>query len=319
MPAMSGVLLTIFITLYVYEETGSILYATMFPFTQTIAGLITGFTTALLLQRIGFRKLFVLTSSVNIVLLVLFARVLPFMAEHIIILLAILFGMSLMGGGRAPLISSLLPRVIEKEKLVKGNSIVSIVNQSIQIFGYTIGGVLFLYIGAVPVLIVIIGLLVMGLLCFLALFRRIELREQKRQDMKWSVLVDGWKLLWSNRSLRIITTMDLLEGIAGATWMGAITLAYVTEILQKGPDWYGYINASYYVGTIIGGLCIIGMSKFIQANLIKSMMIGSFLFGVFSFIYAFNTIPLVALLLCVGMGPVYQMRDVAQQQLCKTV
>ena len=46
----------------------------------------------------------------------------------------------------------------------------------------------------------------------------------------------------------------LNETFAGTIWIGAITMAYVTTVLHKGEEWWGYINTSYYVGTLIGGL-----------------------------------------------------------------
>lgn len=64
--------------------------------------------------------------------------------------------------------------------------------------------------------------------------------------------------------------MDLIETFAGTIWIGAITMAYVTTILHKGEEWWGYINTSYYVGTLIGGLLAWKMSSYIQNNLIRS-------------------------------------------------
>jgi 4-hydroxybenzoate polyprenyltransferase len=40
---------------------------------------------------------------------------------------------------------------------------------------------------------------------------------------------------------------------------------------------------------------------------------GSFLFSILTLLYGLNSTPLLALLLCVAMGPAYQIRDVAQQ------
>jgi uncharacterized protein YacL len=57
-----------------------------------------------------------------------------------------------------------------------------------------------------------------------------------------------------------------------------------------------------YVGTVIGGICIIFLSKMIQRNLVRNMTVGSFLFAVFVLLYGFNSIPIIALLLCVLMG-----------------
>lgn len=95
--------------------------------------------------------------------------------------------------------------------------------------------------------------------------------------------------------------MDLIETFAGTIWIGAITMAYVTSILHKSEEWWGYINTSYYVGTLIGGLLAWKMSSYIQNNLIRSMSIGSLMFSILTFLYGMTSSGFIALFLCVLM------------------
>lgn len=129
---------------------------------------------------------------------------------------------------------------------------------------------------------------------------------------KGAALLEGWKLLFQNPSLRTVTCMDLIETFAGTIWIGAITMAYVTTILHKGEEWWGYINTSYYVGTLIGGILAWKMSTYIQNNLIRSMAIGSLMFSILTFLYGMTSSGFIALFLCVLMGPCYQIRDISQ-------
>lgn len=43
------------------------------------------------------------------------------------------------------------------------------------------------------------------------------------------------------------------------------------------------------------------------------MAVGSLVFSIFTLIYGLTSSPILALLLCIAMGPAYQIRDVAQQ------
>ena len=129
---------------------------------------------------------------------------------------------------------------------------------------------------------------------------------------KDDTLLEGWKLLFQNPSLRTVTCMDLIETFAGTIWIGAITMAYVTTVLHKGEEWWGFINTSYYVGTLIGGLLAWKMSTYIQNNLIRSMAIGSLLFSILTFLYGITSSGYIALFLCILMGPCYQIRDISQ-------
>ncbi|WP_051291613.1 hypothetical protein [Fictibacillus gelatini] len=93
---------------------------------------------------------------------------------------------------------------------------------------------------------------------------------------------------------------------------------FMIFLLHKGDEWWGYINASYYIGTIAGGLITLYMAKTIQKNLILSMATGSVFFSAFTFLYGMSSIPGLSLILCVLMGPAYQVRDVAQQTAFQT-
>jgi hypothetical protein len=60
-------------------------------------------------------------------------------------------------------------------------------------------------------------------------------------------------------------------------------------------------------------LLMLLLSSFIQKNLIPCMAVGSAVFSLLTLWYGLNSIPIVALILCIAMGPAYQLRDVAQQ------
>lgn len=57
--------------------------------------------------------------------------------------------------------------------------------------------------------------------------------------------------------------MDLIEIFVGIIWIGVIMMVYVMIIFYKGEEWWGYINISYYVGMLIGGLLVWKMSFYI--------------------------------------------------------
>lgn len=118
--------------------------------------------------------------------------------------------------------------------------------------------------------------------------------------------------------MRTLTFMDICENIAGAVWIGAMTLAFVTHDLKQGEEWWGFINAAYYTGAIIGGLLAAWISQFIQKQLLLFMAGGSFIYAVLTIVYSLNSLPWLALLLCILMGPAYQIRDVTQQTILQT-
>ncbi|PLR92839.1 hypothetical protein [Bacillus sp. T33-2] len=113
--------------------------------------------------------------------------------------------------------------------------------------------------------------------------------------------------------------MDILEGIASGIWIGGITLVFVKEVLNKGEQWWGFINTSYYAGSILGRILITLFSIKLQKHLIKGIIISSFIVSILVLVYAINTNAWIALVLVVMMGPFYQLRDISQQTYIQKV
>jgi hypothetical protein len=109
--------------------------------------------------------------------------------------------------------------------------------------------------------------------------------------------------------------MDIIESLVGTIWIGAITLTFVKEVLEKGEAWWGYINGAYYFGSIVGGIIVYRMSSVIKGRLLLFMFAGSIGYAVFTGFYGLVTNPYLALVLLIMMGPAYQLRDVAQETI----
>lgn len=118
--------------------------------------------------------------------------------------------------------------------------------------------------------------------------------------------------------LRVVTTMDVIESIANGVWVAAILLIYVEDVLGKGSDWFGFLNAAYFAGTISGGLLVMLFSGRIEGRLITAMITGSLAIAAMTFLFALTSSPPLALLLCVLMGPAFQMRDISQRTIFQT-
>ena len=231
-------------------------------------------------------------NSLLLLLMILF----PVLSTNIIALLTFIFVISLCSGWSAPLLYGILPRLTPKEKLVKVNSIFSFSTQIVQAVAYSFTSIVVLLIGATSTLMINNILMIFGCIALHFSLRSIHTeRIADSPSSKSTVLLEGWKLLFQNPSLRTVTYMDLIETFAGTIWIGAITMAYVTTILHKGEEWWGYINTSYYVGTLIGGLLAWKMSSYIQNNLIRSMSIGSLIFSILTFLYGMTSSGFIAL------------------------
>ncbi|WP_405153288.1 MFS transporter [Paenibacillus sp. FSL K6-0108] len=303
------------ITTFIYGQTGSVLYAALFPFIQMSARIVAGFTAPLLVNRFAFSKLIISIPLAKTLMITGIAIAFTDLTAHIPLLLVGIAILSFLDGWESPLINTLTPRLVQGEDLVKANSFLSFSTQTVTIIGYAMTGFIVMHCGASQTFWAATSLswaVLLLMITISSLTRDIEEKVEKNTS-RWDVLREGWLILWKNRSLRLITFMDLVEGLAGSIWIGAITLAFVKEALGQEEGWWGLINSSYSAGTILGGILAIALAARIQKHLISSMAIGSLLFSLLTIAYGLNSLPWLALVLCVLMGPAYQIRDVAQQ------
>jgi hypothetical protein len=118
--------------------------------------------------------------------------------------------------------------------------------------------------------------------------------------------------------LRTVTIADLLECVAGGVWIAAILLVYVKEVLAKGDEWWGFINASYMAGMIAGGIIVLAMEKKMSSHLLRPFFWGTLFSGLITLAFGFTTLPLLALVLSVILGPFHQLQFVSKQTILQS-
>ncbi|MFX3646131.1 MAG: MFS transporter [Paenibacillus sp.] len=312
--SLINVIYIMVITTFIYSHTGSVLSAAMFPLIQIIGRITAGFTLPLLLNRFPFSRLLISISLAKTLIMTCIAISLNHLILQLPILLIGVAILSFLDGWESPMLNALTPRLVQGEDLVKTNSLLSFSNQTVTIVGYAMTGFAVMNWGPSQTFwaatslswAVLIFMITMG-----SLTRNVE--QLQKSALPRNVLREGWSMLWKNPSLRLLTLMDIAQALAGSIWIGAVTLAFAREALGRGEGWWGLMNSSYAVGTMLGGILALTLAKWIQKHLIASMTMGSLLFSLLTITYGLNSLPWLALVLCILMGPVNQIRDVAQQ------
>ncbi|MBD3860722.1 MFS transporter [Bacillus sp. 28A-2] len=315
---LSDILFVMTITFVIYQDTQSVAYAAVFPLIRTLCQLLAGLISPVLSDRFQVGPLLKWVPLLRLGMLIVFTAQFHFFQQHMVWLFGALMLISITGGFISPLLQAIMPILVPANQLVKANSTASIFHQMVQIAGYSFTGMLVLLIGPFYLLGITCLMIVLSYLFFIPIFPLLKQEDVNRKVNKMSSFKDGWTIIWKNKTVRTLTFMDVCENIAGAVWIGAITLAFVTHDLKQGEEWWGFINAAYYTGAIIGGLLAAWMSRLIQKQLLLFMAAGSFIYAMLTIVFALNSLPWLALLLCILMGPAYQIRDVSQQTILQT-
>lgn len=240
---LADIVYVMIITTHIYIATKSATITALFPLLQVITNLIANISAPLIINRFSSYTLLYALQWLKTVFLLLLMILFPILSTNIIALLTFIFFISLCSGWSAPLLYGILPRLTAKEQLVKVNSIFSFSTQIAQAAAYSFTSIIVLLIGATSTLMINNMLMIFGCIALHFSLRTIHTeRIADPSSSKSTALSEGWKLLFQNPSLRTVTYMDLIETFAGTIWIGAITMAFVTTILHKGEEWWGYIK-----------------------------------------------------------------------------
>ncbi|WP_404451376.1 MFS transporter [Virgibacillus necropolis] len=298
-----------------YSVSESVFYLALLPFIVTLGRFLSGFVSPVLFNRYKLKSLLVGSQISKTVILFGLATWVSWQATPTIwLLLVFIFTIAFLDGLAFPATRAMLPRLVEKEEIVKANSFLSVVDQTIQLGGWALGGVIVAMIGGQHVIWITFFLFVVSSIMMLRIVDQTPFRvEEDEKNKLHYVLQEGWRIIWRSPLFRSIHVVIFMETIANVVWIAAIVYVFVTEVLQKTEAWWGYMNASFFVGLIIGGIICSKFSQAIERHLKKLMILSSFGISIVTFLFGLNSIAWIALMLSVVVGVIEQVKSISYE------
>lgn len=331
----ADVLYIVALTVLVLNQTDSLISATFVPLFRAASQMISGFIAPLLIDRFRLPSLLLMSQTGQFLFFTTLAVYLGVSGDgaSLAVIFPLVFLMSFLDGWTVPVRNALVPRLVNADAgLLKANGYISVSDQVVQFAGWGLGGLVVALIGSGPTLL--FTMIIYGVAAVLTLWvkepvndsqgeasaEKVSQREEAGQPApgertKWSTLLEGWTMIWRMPKLRVLTFMDVIDMLGGSVWVGAFMLAFVQQVLQQGEEWWGFLNAGYFAGTVAGGVLVIALVKRINAYLFPAMLFGMIVYSVLTLFYAFNTQPYSALGLVLVYGPFVQLTVVTRRTL----
>lgn len=305
----------------IYQLTGSAMYMAMVPFFITMSQFVSGVLAPLIIDKFRLKSIIAFSQSGKTCLLFMMGWLIlsNFSFQIIPIVFLLVFMISFLDGWSTPIRNAMVPLLVRKDDLVKANSFLSILDQTVRLGGWSIGGILVVWLGSYQVIyITVILYFVSSVMMFL--IKESDLNSHPKEidqtflpKTNWSKMKEGWIFIWKTPAVRTVNIMVVMEALAGAIWVAAILYIYVEEVLNAGEEWWGYINASFFLGLIIGGLISLRYNRLIGEKLSGFIVYGTLIASIFTFVFAINSFTWLALGLSVFIGFSEQMSSIAQQ------
>lgn len=299
----------------VFSVTDSLFYVSLVPIFNLSGGFLGGLVAPLLIDRYKLRSILLNSQLLKTCLLLLLSLYVSLFLsiDTFVIIYLLIFCTNFLDGFAHPTSSAIIPELIEETYLLKANSLMSSVYQFINMGGWAVGGILavLLHSNGLLILTFILYLLSTFLLSFIKIDEKKHAPSLTKKEDNLHSFLEGWKLILVDNKLRILQITLFLGSIAGPVWVSSIIYPFIELRLHEGTEWWGYINAAFFLGLFFGGLIGYTKSNLIDRHIHFVILICSFVVFLMTFLFGINSTPLLALLVSCIYGLFYELSMIA--------
>ncbi|MFD1362761.1 MFS transporter [Lentibacillus salinarum] len=213
-----------------------------------------------------------------------------------ILLYVLLFLSGLASGLFYPAFNSIVPHIVEKEKLEKANSWVQSISQTAILIGPPLAGLL---VGSAGVMA---GFFVNALTFLFAgvsgLFIKVkkEVQDKGLKSRVWQEFVDGFRYIWRVKWLFNLLVVDLFVSFAIVGPLTVVLPLYSEETLNLGGGQLGLVMSAYGTGSVIGMFTVPKIKE--RYKSLHSFYVLQALQGLVLLLLAIQSLPVVLTVLC---------------------
>ncbi|NMH69643.1 MFS transporter [Bacillus sp. RO3] len=309
---MGDVLYIVGLISVIYNITGSALYMTAVPLVITYSRFISSVAAPLLLNSTQMRSLIAYSQMGKTFFLCCFLLFMVLRMENVWFILGCASIISFLDGWALPARNSYVPFLVKREELMGANGFLSTVDRTIQFSSWALGGMLLAFMGEMNLFIVIIVLFLASSLFMLKL-PVIPSTSLQVRKVWWQQLGEGWSEVSKRRGLVPVLCIYGLESISGTVWIAAVLYLYVDLQLDRGVEWWGFINSSFFIGLVLASYMIFKLHGLFSRHRSKWLSIGMMVTSVVTLVFAWNEMAIMALVLSFLFGLFDQLKNVVLQ------
>lgn len=305
----------------IYRLNGSVVLMSLVPLVITFSRFLGGLFAPWVMDLFPLKKVLLYSQAAK-TLFILFLNVyltVLFDSTGIIVVFPVISLIAFLDGWATPARNTMLPRLVEREGLVKANSFISMLDHLIQLGAWPIGGMITAsFDGGVLITLTFVLFLISTIL--ISFIREIadmtkdsDTETVSSPASKWDSLKEGWITIWKSPPLKTVALVDLMDSIAGVVWIAAILFIYVEDILHKNEVWWGYINATFFAGLLAGGFLGFKGEARLKSNIHFGIYGGGFLVAALTLWFGLSTTPWMSLLISFLVGVSTEIKVIGQQ------
>ena len=302
----------------VFQQTGSALQTVGVMIAKTLPQFLLGPIAGVLVDRYSRKWVLILMNIVRVGLvstLLLFVQ--PY-SVNIWGIYAVVAGLAVAETFYEPARVAALPSIVPKMELVQANSLMMSTKQAAMAAGYALGGLLILNLGFQKLVLLnsLTFLIAAGVAALLSFPKHRSVVPRPFQQISIGRdLLDGLAYLRNHTLARPLVTMELMEHVPHGIWTSPLLLVFTARALHAGPEGWGYQNAAFYGGQLVGATVAVLIANQMARRPGQIIIWNAFLFSLLTMTYSLSPNLTFAIILTALFGPTSAMRDVAQDSL----
>lgn len=297
-------------SLYILDLTGSAAVFSTILAVSTIPYILFAPIAGLLADTVNRKKIMVYLDFFSAALMAVYSIIIISGRDNTIIVAVVMFMLSIVYTLYSPSVTACIPQIVEKEKLASANGVIQQVGSVVNIVGPIIAGVLYGLVGIK--LVVIINAVSFFISAILELFLDIpdlEIKERFKNPLMKSLEEMKKSFIYLRDKKRIVLGVIIsyaLTNIFVVPILSVISPYFIKVKLNTPSSIYGFIEAIFVLGMIIGGLLITFRPKLFKMKKIHKtmypMVIAIIIMGISTYLKTENKFVVLGLYSIGGFG-----------------
>ena len=236
---------------FVYQRTGSTIATAGMMVAELGPGVVLGSFAGVWVDRLDRRRLLIVTNLLQAATVALLLLVTD--GSRLWIVYAVAGCQSLIASFSQPAESALLPSLVGPGELVAANALNTLNNRLARLTGVPLGGLLLGLFGLAPV-VVLDAVSFLGAALMISLVRAPARVPGERIGVRGEWLA-GLRVMRADKSVAMLFWVLGLMTFGG-TMLDPLYVAWVRDVLHRGPQVYGFLLTTHAIAGIVGALVV---------------------------------------------------------------
>lgn len=290
-------------SLYILDLTGSAAIFSRILAISIIPYILFAPLAGLLADTVNRKKIMVYLDLFSTVLMAIYGSILISGRDNTIIVGSVMFTLSIIYTLYSPSVTASIPQIVEKDKLASANGIIQQVAAVVNLVGPIVAGLLYSFVGIKTIVIInAISFLIAAILEIFLDIPDLEVKEKFKNHIFDSLKEMKKSFIYLKEKKKVVLGIIVSYGLTNifvVPLLSVVSPYFIRIKLNMSASVFGFIEAIFVLGMVLGGLLITFKPKMFKMKEIHKtmypMVIAIIIMGVSTYLTGSNKIAVLGL------------------------